>query len=691
MWAEFFIAVTWGAMFLFVPGYLLLRVLKLPRLLAIGAASMVSTAGYQIVSIALSYAGIVATWLTVFVPVLTLGAICYAAVLILASKGADTTDSPDGFETLLPKRKHQIMALVCYCICGFLVTSFVFVGGLDSPSSYVQMFDNLSHMVRIKNSVETGWFAPAGLDFYPNADGALPYANQYSGFYPSAWHCIAQLVMSKTGCSVAASENVVNFLFIALVYPLGAGVFASLLLKERPLALFVSALIPLSLAAFPWALLFWGPLYPNIAGYSFVLPTAALFLLLLSPNVTAGRRISLAVAFLLSVLAVFLAHPNAIFVLYVFLAPFAVQWTYRALEKSRYCEKNGRIPVLGAVAVLVLAITIWVLLYCSPAMGGVISYGNWTASCSKRQALVNAIFLSLSDRPGQLFVSLLVFCGFFIALSRGSDRKWLAISYCVSALMYIVNASTDGLAKSFLTGFWYSDMYRIAAIVVLFAFPLACLGLDGLIAFAIKFKRFLEREFTLSFTGIFSSAAFGLLCIFAIYYPNFDLVGTTNVNTAFGMVQEDSRFFGNLQSILNPQERAFVGKVKQAIPDGAVVLNQPYDGSAFAYANDDLNVFYRFFGIEHSGSSESAGSKLIRTKLNFVSSDNRVKQAVENTGAQYVLILGYDRARESEEQIFSPGYDAESWNGFDLIRDDTPGFEIVLSEGDMRLYRITAF
>ena len=33
-------------------------------------------------------------------------------------------------------------------------------------------------------------------------------------------------------------------------------------------------------------------------------------------------------------------------------------------------------------------------------------------------------------------------------------------------------------------------------------------------------------------------------------------------------------------------------------------------------------------------------------------------------------------------------YYPDQWTGIDAINDQTPGFEVVLSEGDMRLYRI---
>lgn len=39
--------------------------------------------------------------------------------------------------------------------------------------------------------------------------------------------------------------------------------------------------------------------------------------------------------------------------------------------------------------------------------------------------------------------------------------------------------------------------------------------------------------------------------------------------------------------------------------------------------------------------------------------------------------------------LFTYG-EGEQWRGIDSIRDDTPGFEVILAEGDIRLYKITA-
>ena len=45
---------------------------------------------------------------------------------------------------------------------------------------------------------------------------------------------------------------------------------------------------------------------------------------------------------------------------------------------------------------------------------------------------------------------------------------------------------------------------------------------------------------------------------------------------------------------------------------------------------------------------------------------------------------------ERRRFVLKDDIDNELWSGIRAIDDSTPGFETVLSEGDMRLYRITA-
>lgn len=79
-------------------------------------------------------------------------------------------------------------------------------------------------------------------------------------------------------------------------------------------------------------------------------------------------------------------------------------------------------------------------------------------------------------------------------------------------------------------------------------------------------------------------------------------------------------------------------------------------------------------------SEETSDSTVIRMRLCDLDTDSEVVPAISNIDAQYVLLLECDNA------IY--GFDESQWESINSIDDDTPGFEVVLSEDDMRLYRI---
>ena len=68
-----------------------------------------------------------------------------------------------------------------------------------------------------------------------------------------------------------------------------------------------------------------------------------------------------------------------------------------------------------------------------------------------------------------------------------------------------------------------------------------------------------------------------------------------------------------------------------------------------------------------------------------MSSDAEVRQTVDDLDARYVVQLDADL---DDDATLFPNGSAGAWPGIVNLNDQTPGFELVLSEGDMRLYRI---
>lgn len=89
------------------------------------------------------------------------------------------------------------------------------------------------------------------------------------------------------------------------------------------------------------------------------------------------------------------------------------------------------------------------------------------------------------------------------------------------------------------------------------------------------------------------------------------------------------------EQVYSAEEQRFVRKVLEMIPGGALVINQPHDGSAFAYGLDGLNTYFRH--IDTEGTTEQ--SRTIRDHLSDIATDSTVREAVRNSGAQYVLLL----------------------------------------------------
>ena len=137
---------------------------------------------------------------------------------------------------------------------------------------------------------------------------------------------------------------------------------------------------------------------------------------------------------------------------------------------------------------------------------------------------------------------------------------------------------------------------------------------------------------------------------------------------------------------MDEEEELFLKKVSDTISNDDLIINIPDDGSVFAFGGYDLNTYYRRSGVAAIG-AESEDSKIIRLGLNEYANNLDVKEAVERSGAKYLLVLDQGEDKEGDRYWFGH-YNSTEWVGIDAITDETPGFKVVLAEGDMRLYEI---
>ena len=138
---------------------------------------------------------------------------------------------------------------------------------------------------------------------------------------------------------------------------------------------------------------------------------------------------------------------------------------------------------------------------------------------------------------------------------------------------------------------------------------------------------------------------------------------------------------------IDSHELEFLEMVKDEVGDD-IVLNYPYDGSAYAQTLADVNVVNRgWFGYSPSIDGKKSNYQLLCESIDKVASDHEVSDAARSEDIKYVLLLD-NGAPDVGGCYYTVGYDGSYWHGLEMLDDSTPGFSIVLSQGDMRLYKI---
>ena len=683
MWLQLLVAFLLAVVLLFVPGVLVARAARFSPVQCLGYGPLASIAGYTVACLVFERLGVPTNVMTVAGGVAAFALLAFVlAAFVRRWRQLPTADDPLG----TAHRFGWLQLVAPYLAVSLLVSIVLFLKPMHGADVFVQAFDNVSHLGTIRSALNAELLDPLGaVGYYTAVDEASsPFAEGYA-FYPEMWHMLVAMVASFLGDAISVSINAVNYAFSFVVMPLGAAVlFSELFGSDRRMVL-LGALACVAFEAFPWEMLVYGPLYPNMAAFALVPAMVSLLLVLLkSDKIGRAARLKSGAFFLVGMVSCASIQPNAVFTVGVLVMPYLVLKASRLPERLKWAR--GKLLrwrfIFGAVAAAAIC-AVWVFMYELPVLYTMV-HCSWRSISGIGRTLYDIVLLGLVRHPVQPVVALLVIAG-IVRTCRQREWLWLSFSYLFCCVMYFACAATDGFWDSFLTGFWYTDQYRIAAMMALAGMPLFALGLDWLLDGVSRAVA--KRGASETVRGRVAPAIAVALVAVLVFFPTPSSKDDNAFKTAFGRFRERVAYLYDAHSFrhLSFEELQFAEKAQEIVGGNGLIANEPFDGSVYLYGGIDAPVYYknlRGFG----GESETSDSVLIREHLNEIADNAAVQQAVRDTNVHYVLQLDKDNVEEQPTR--HGGYHEGQWTGISSIDDDTPGFTLVLSDDDMRLYKI---
>lgn len=528
---------------------------------------------------------------------------------------------------------------------------------LDVPDSFSQTFDNVWHLNAVRYILDSGDGSSLTVAHLNSSNG---------GFYPAAFHDLAALVTMFNGGHLTMGVNAVAAVICGVVWPLSAMFLVrSTFRPSVPTTLGVGVLAA-SFTAFPLLFLDFGILYANLLGLALVPVVIGVVVQL--GGLGEDRWIDWPTGVILlvaTVPALLVAHPNAFMLLLLVASALMVAVIARQAVRLWAREDRGARPWLRiAIPAVVIAATVvaW------PILRPGTSVDDWPAPLSTPAALGHALLNAPLWQMANWTVSILMVIGIAVAARR--RVTWLAGAWGVVVFFWLVVSSFVSTEfRLLLVGIWYNDSSRFAANLPILALPLAALGTDWVVRRTGEVLTVLPRVGRLLQPRLLTALLSVAVVVVAVAGTQRTTAMDMAVDSASGLYQITPE-----SPLVNSDEYAILSMLPDLVPPDAVIANNPWNGSALAYALEGRRVT-----APHILYGETPLREIVRVRLDEAETDPVVCLLLEQEDVRYVLDFG-------SMDVHGVAY---PWPGFDQLSQDA-GFVEIARRGDAALYEITA-
>ena len=636
-WFDLAVGATVAAALILVPGLALALVARLRGLAAWAAAGPFGIAVLSVAALVAPAIGL--AWSVIPLAIVT-G--LFAALILLGRRwlGPGSAQRADG-----PNPGWWTIGALA--LAGLIITvQLVWV--IRSPEAISQTFDNIFHLNAVRYALDNDNASPLFVGSMTSTSGGM-------WFYPTAWHALASLVVEITGIPIAVAANALSFVLSAVVWPAGSIWLATIIAGRTPAVAVSSAIASAGLAAFPMLMLEYGVLYPLHMGLA-VLPAAIACALYAFGFVSSITSQGVWVICMLGTIpALAISHPGALVGWLAIVSVAVVVSAVAAWRRRRSRGARVRIAFLtGAYAIAATGVW-WVLR--PPAAAR-----TWLPEMTVSQAIGEVLAASPYGAPIALVLSVLLVVGMVSAVQSRSRIGYFAVG-ALAAIggLYVVVAGVPYIAlRDFLTGSWYNNLPRVAAILPAVMVPLIAWGADRV--WSTRQARDLRAAVPGSALRVTAASALILA-----------LVAATQVPMRAAMVSAHATYaLSDDSPLVSEDEMELLERVPDEVPADAAIAGSPWTGTAAAYALADRRVLQ-----PHTLMDVSRDVSLINDELNRAAPGSAVCGAISRTGTEFVLDFGTREIHGGNQP----------YPGFRNLARST-AVELVDSEGDARLYRI---
>lgn len=639
-WLEAVPAITVAALLLFVPG--------LPVAWAAGARGLAlvalsAPASFGVVAVA----SVVAGFANVPWSLLPVGVT--SALLALVALGLRRTVARGVPRPAVAGPPMTWAAIIGGSVGGGILL-VALAAGIGAPDHPNQLYDAVFHLNAARFVIETGSASPLEM--------TLATPDRATGFYPTLWHAFAALIAVLSSQSVVVATNALTIAVIVLVWPIAIMYLAHVLRPASRSAVAYAGALSAGFAMFPFGLLSWGVLYPNLLGtvaVPILIALAATLLGLVEPTSRIPALLGWAV-FALGLAGSAMAHPNTIFAVLALGTPLVVA-AVRSTAATATRRRERVVPLVLLAGYALIALALWVSARPTAA--------HWRPFESLPQAFGEAAFLAPIGRETPFVLAALLVVGVWSELRR--RRLWVIGGHLVAVLLFVVVAGVwNDTLRTFIVGVWYNDASRVAALLAVFGIPLAALGAA---AVHRRMLGLLERTSAGRRRWIRVAAAAALFGV---------LVAGSQWRTLSAQVpflRDQAYAFDEDSPIVSPDEAAVFDEIEEIVPEGEMVAGNPWSGAALVYAYTGHPAL-----LPHlQGAYGEERWEIARSLVDDVSD---VCDELSRLGISHVLDFG-------DRYVISGRGDADHYAGLNDL-DESDDLRLVAEHGDARLYEITA-